>query len=97
MWKSAETVGFLTDRPGRLCQGAAGLVPVRFRFLQCAAGVGVAFNGDVDRPGRGALPGKGLERLQGGPGRHPGIICYHLWAAVWPGLQNNAIIILTIC
>ena len=30
---------------------------------------GVAFNGDVNRPGRGALPGKGLERLQGGPVR----------------------------
>ena len=121
----------LVQRVQDLLQRPPGLVPVRFRVLQSAAGVGVVLNGDSNRPGRGTLVGKGLERLQVGPVRrgesqrdagsvcHNGIswlvrrgqndsislaryrrlgprsgnICYHLRAATWPGLDNNAIIL----
>ena len=52
-----------------LLQRPPGLVPVLFRFVQCAAGVEVMFNGNSNRPGRGAHLSKGLECLQGGPVR----------------------------
>ena len=53
------------QRVQELLQRAPGLL--RFRVLQWTAGVGVVFDGDTDGLDRGALPGKGLECLQGGP------------------------------
>ena len=137
MRKSAETVGFLTDRTDgqvkapaaaspsfaagalpqvfddlvkrglrvihlvqrvqELLQRPPGLVPVRFRFLQCAASVGVVLDGDADGPGRGALPGKGLERFQGGPVRQgksqrdAGSVCHNEISWLLRRGQNDSI------
>ena len=131
-WFNEDCALFTLSSASRICSSARrAWVPVRFRVLQCAAGVGVVLNGDSNRPGRGTLVGKGLERLQVGPvrrgesqrdagsvchngiswlvrrgqndsislaryrrlGHRSGNICYHLRAATWPGLDNNAIIL----
>ena len=52
----------LVQRVQDLLQRPPSLVPVRFRVLQCATGVGVVLDGDADGPGRGAFRSSGVRR-----------------------------------
>ena len=71
--------------------------------LQCAAGVGVVLDGDADGPGRGALPGKGLERRQGGPVRRgeaqrdAGSVCHNGISWLLRRGQNDSISLTRYC